>query len=105
MFRKVLLAFGLAVLSMPVGLVYGAENPNGTGPPSQTCQIVNASPGNPSGATGPFYPGNSQNAPGSVFAEPGGVFANGGTGGQSYNRVGAPSQYDVACYQMSQRPH
>lgn len=85
-------------------MVGAASNPSGTGPPNQTCQDINATPSNPSGATGPFYPGNAQNARGSVFAEPGGAFANGGTGGQAYNNAGAPSQYDVACYQMSQKP-
>ena len=102
--RKLLLAIGLAALSLPVVSAYAASNPSGTGPPNQTCQVVNATPSNPGGATGPFYPGQAANAPGSVFAEPGGVFPNGGTGGQAYNRVGAPSQYDVACYQMSQKP-
>jgi len=102
--RRLLLAFAIAVCAMPVVAVNAATNPSGTGRPNQTCQVINATPSNPSGATGPFYPGNSQNAPGSVFAEAGGTFANGGTGGQAYNNAGAPSQYDVACYQMSQKP-
>jgi hypothetical protein len=102
--RKLLLALALAVLALPVGGVYAASNPSGTGQPNQTCQDINASVGTNGGATGPFYPGSSLNAPGSVFAEPGGTFTNGGTGGQAYNAVGAPSQYDVACYQMSQKP-
>lgn len=96
--RKLMLALALAVLALPVGGVYAASNPSGTGPPNQTCQDING------GATGPFSPGGSQNAQGSVFAEPGGTFTNGGTGGQAYNNAGAPSQYDVACYQMSQKP-
>jgi hypothetical protein len=102
--RRLLLAFAIAVCAMPVVAVNAATNPSGTGRPNQTCQDINATVSNPSGATGPFYPGNSQNAPGSVFAEAGGTFANGGTGGQAYNNAGAPSQYDVACYQMSQKP-
>ena len=50
---------------------------------------------------------DSYRSPGSVFNEPGGVnSANGGTGGNAYNsagpdHLGAPSQYDVACYQQS----
>jgi hypothetical protein len=96
---KLLLGCGLAALALPVGVAYAAPNPSGTGIPNQTCQLINNQ-----GATGAFYPGNAQNAPGSVFAEPGGVFLNGGKGGQQYNLVGAPSQYDVACYQMSQKP-
>ena len=100
--KKLLLAFGLAAGALPIATSYAASNPSGTGMPNQTCQIINATVTNPTGATGPFYPGNAPSAQGSVFAEPGGVFANGGTGGQQYNLVGAPSQYDVACYQMSQ---
>jgi hypothetical protein len=102
--RKLVLAIAMAIAALPVAGVYAASNPSGTGPPNQTCQDINATPGNPSGASGPFYPGNAQNARGSVFAEPGGTFTNGGTGGQAYNNAGAPSQYDVACYQMSQKP-
>ena len=102
--RRLLLAFAIAVCALPVIGVNAATNPSGTGPPNQTCQDINATPSNPSGATGPFYPGSSQNARGSVFAEAGGTFTNGGIGGQAYNNVGAPSQYDVACYQMSQKP-
>jgi len=102
--RKLLLALALAAFSLPVGVVYAAPNPSGTGMPNQTCQSINATAGNLSGATGPFYPGSAQSAPGSVFAEPGGVFPNGGKGGQQYNLVGAPSQYDVACYQMLNKP-
>lgn len=108
--RKLMLAFGLVALTLPAGVsaAYAAPNPSGTGPPSQTCQTINMTPSNPdqSGATGPFYPGKAANANGSVFAEPGGPVQNGagGTGGQRYNAVGAPSQYDVACYQQSQKP-
>lgn len=102
--RKLLLAVALVIVALPVGVASAASNPSGTGQPNQTCQDINATSTNPSGATGTFYPGNAQNAQGSVFAEPGGTFTNGGTGGQAYNNAGAPSQYDVACYQMSQKP-
>ena len=101
--RRLVIALGLVALALPVGAVYAAPNPSGTGQPNQTCQLINPS-GSNAGATGPFYPGHAESAQGSVFAEPGGVFPNGGTGGQRYNAVGAPSQYDVACYQMSQKP-
>ena len=103
MARRLLLALTVAALALPVGVAQAASNPSGTGQPNQTCQTVNAAFSS-NGATGPFYPGSAANAPGSVFAEPGGTFANGGTGGTAYNNAGAPSQYDVACYQMSQRP-
>ncbi len=102
--RRILIALALATWSLPVGGAYAAANPSGTGQPNQTCQTINATSTNPTGATGAFYPGNAESASGSVFAEPGGVFVNGGVGGQRYNAVGAPSQYDVACYQMSQKP-
>jgi hypothetical protein len=68
-----------------------AGNPNGTGPPSQSCQDVEASGGT--------TPGHAASSPGSPFNEPGINSKNGGTGGQHYS---AKSQYDVACYQVSQ---
>ena len=68
-----------------------AANPPGTGRPDQTCQLVG-----PGGDTGPQYPGNTSTSPGSVFHET----PPGGTGGNQYNAVGAPSQYDVACFQQ-----
>jgi hypothetical protein len=73
-----------------------ASNPSGTGPPNQSCQSFET-PG-----TGVGAPGNSGTSPGSVFNEPGFGSANGGTGGNAYNTAGAPSQYDVACYQVNQ---
>jgi hypothetical protein len=66
-------------------------NPNGTGPPSQSCQAVEAAGGT--------TPGNAANSPGSPFNEPGINSPNGGTGGAHYS---PSSQYDVACYQVSQ---
>jgi hypothetical protein len=69
-----------------------AANPSGTGPPSQSCQDIEA--------LGGTTPGNSASSPGSPFNEPGINSANGGTGGQHYSES---SQYDVACFQVS--PH
>jgi hypothetical protein len=66
-----------------------AANPPGTGQPSQSCQDLE-----------PNTPGNSANSPGSPFNEPGINSTNGGTGGQHYSES---SQYDVACFEMSQR--
>ena len=74
-----------------------ATNPSGTGPPNQSCQSFE-------GPGGTNAPGNSGTAPGSVFNEPGFGSVNGGTGGNAYNAAGAPSQYDVACFQVNQ-PH
>jgi hypothetical protein len=70
----------------------GASNPSGTGPPSQSCQTLEAAGGT--------TPGHSAASPGSPFNEPGINSQNGGTGGQHYS---PSSQYDVACYQVSQR--
>jgi hypothetical protein len=76
-----------------------APNPSGTGQPNQTCQ-------GPTGIspTNAFAPGHSSSSPGSVFNEPIINSPNGGKGGQQYNAVGAPSQYDVACFQQSSKP-
>ena len=67
-----------------------AGNPSGTGLPSQSCQDIVAGGGT--------EPGNSSSSPGSPFNEPSSTSA-GGTGGQHYNET---SQYDVACFQVSQ---
>ena len=66
-------------------------NPSGTGPPSQSCQNVEAAGG--------MAPGNAANSPGSPFNEPGINSTNGGTGGSHYSQN---SQYDVACFHVSQ---
>lgn len=76
------------------GVALAAPNPSGTGLPNQTCQTIEAQGGT--------VPGKSSASPGSVFNEPILNSPNGGTGGQAYNNAGAPSQYDVACFQVSQ---
>jgi hypothetical protein len=68
-----------------------ASNPSGTGLPNQSCQSIEM--------TGGTTPGNSASSPGSPFNEPGINSPNGGTGGQHYS---PSSQYDVACFQVSQ---
>jgi hypothetical protein len=86
--------------------VASAANPPGTGQPNQTCQnfvvsgSVLATPGQHSGTVVQ----GAANSPGSVFNEPGFGSTSGGTGGITYNNVGAPSQYDVACFQQTQIP-
>lgn len=86
-------AVALGTAATPVALA-GGGNPSGTGPPSQSCQTELMSGGS--------TPGNSANSPGSPFDEPGfGPAPNGGTGGQHYSQS---SQYDVACYQVSNKP-
>jgi hypothetical protein len=70
----------------------GNPSPTGTGPPSQSCQTIEAAGGT--------TPGHAASSPGSPFNEPGINSLNGGTGGQHYSES---SQYDVACYHVS--PH
>lgn len=97
-----LVAVGACLVIFTPGVASAAANPSGTGPPNQTCQNF-AVPGSFALPT----PGNSANSPGSVFNEQGfgnGGTSSGGTGGNAYNAAGAPSQYDVACFQHSQHP-
>jgi hypothetical protein len=69
----------------------GSGNPSGTGPPNQNCQSLESGFGNALPSMG------AGTSPGSVFNEQGVDGSAGGTGGNTYNAVGAPSQYDVAC--------
>jgi hypothetical protein len=78
----------------PAGLALATGNPAGQGPPNQDCvSIVN------SGGTEPGN-GHAFTSPGSPFNEAD-LGGTGGKGGLAYDRAGAPSQYDVACYQAS----
>jgi hypothetical protein len=79
----------------PTAALAGSGNPNGTGQPGQSCQDVVAGGGTePSGNSG-----GAVTSPGSPFNEPSST-SSGGTGGAHYNATN--SQYDVACYQVSQ---
>jgi hypothetical protein len=73
-----------------------AANPSGTGQPSQTCLS----------STAATEPGNAANAPGSAFNEnggiAGGVYAGNGQTLSTPANGHAVSQYDVACFQVSQ---
>ncbi len=98
------LALGLVlagVLAVGGGSVaLAASNPNGTGQPSQTCLS----------STAPTEPGNAAAAPGSAFNEdPGGtagaVYAGNGVSATTPANAAAVSQYDVACYQVSNSGH
>jgi hypothetical protein len=92
------------VCALAAAGAFAAANPNGTGEPSQSC-------GSPSASTMPGG-GNSSISSGSPFqgASSAGVYANGpGTGGPGtatgtghITNLNAVSQYDVACYQVSQ---
>lgn len=74
-----------------------APNPSGTGQPSQTCLS----------STAPAEPGGSAAARGSAFNETGpgtagAVYAGNGVSATTAGSPNAVSQYDVACYQVSQ---
>jgi hypothetical protein len=84
------IATSVALAAIGSAAAFAAGNPNGTGPPSQSCQDIEAAGGT--------TPGHSASSPGSPFNEPGINSQNGGTGGQNYSEK---SQYDVACYHVS----
>ena len=71
-----------------VGGVFASNSPNGTGQPSQSCQEQTSSP-------------NGFNTQG--FAQAESVYAGSpGTPSLANGNSRAVSQYDVACYQVSQ---
>ena len=94
---KRLIAAGLitaALVVPPAASAFAAGNPSGTGQPSQTCLS----------STAPNEPGNASTAPGSAFNENGGTAGSVYAGQQPQNskNSNSVSQYDVACYQVSQ---
>lgn len=89
-----------AVFGSTGGTALAAANPNGTGQPSQTCLS----------STAPTEPGKAASAPGSAFNETGPgkagtVYAGNGVSATTAKSGAAVSQYDVACYQVSQTRH
>lgn len=66
---------------------------NAFGQPGQSCQQING------GNTGPSYPGNTPNAPGSAFNETNGIAGSvyAGNQPQSARNTASVAQYDVAC--------
>ncbi|MDP9329938.1 MAG: hypothetical protein M3P11_04765 [Actinomycetota bacterium] len=97
--RKLLIATGVVVMLVTAaGPAFAATNPNGSGQP---VAIDCTDPG----ATG--SPGLSSSAPGSAFNEdPGGVagavYAGNGANTTTPANAAAVSQYDIACYQVTQ---
>jgi hypothetical protein len=83
------LAIGLIVSSLLFGSASAAlaANPHGggsTGQPNVECEdFVGATPGHSASAGGSAFNGD-------------------GTGHDAYEAAGAPSQYDVACFQQAQ---
>jgi hypothetical protein len=95
MTKQTLAKAGLISLlaAAPAGLALAAANPSGHGQPGQDCvSIVIA---------GGTEPGHAASSLGSPFNEAALTGGPGGKGGQAYDAAGAPSQYDVACYQVS----
>src|SRR5262245_26154821 len=95
--QRGLLASLLVGVLMAPGVASAAANPAGTGQPSQSCLSQ----------TAPNEPGRSPSARGSAFNEnggiAGGVYAGSpGTPSAANGSSKAVSQYDVACYQVSQ---
>jgi hypothetical protein len=84
------LVFGAALL-VPAGAAMAAANPSGTGLPSQSCEDIEVNGGT--------APGHAAASPGSAFNEEGLDSQDGGIAGQHYTET---SQYDVACFQVSQ---
>jgi hypothetical protein len=89
----------LFVPGLHTALAASNPSPTGTGQPSQGCLSQTAL----------MEPGNAASARGSAFNENGGiagsVYANpGSTGGTSSGNTHVVSQYDVACYQVSNKP-
>ena len=88
----------VAVLALALMSSSGAfaASPGTAGQPSQTCLS----------STAPMEPGGSASAPGSAFNENGGtagsVYAGNGANTNTPANSSAVSQYDVACYQVSQ---
>lgn len=94
--RGLLAALMVGVLVAP-GVASAAANPSGTGQPSQSCLSQ----------TAPTEPGGAASSRGSAFNEnggiAGGVYAgSAGTPSAANGSSNAVSQYDVACYQLSQ---
>jgi hypothetical protein len=91
---KKLMVLAATVFALGAAPALGAGNPSGTGQPSQTC----------GSSTAPSAPGNAASAPGSAFNENGGIAGSmyAGSQPQNSNNPKSVSQYDVACFQVSQ---
>jgi hypothetical protein len=78
------------VLVLGSSSVARAGNPPGTGQPNQSCQTSTTTPGNASSAPGSAF--NPNGTAGTHYA---------GTQPQNSNNPNSVSQYDVACFQLS----
>jgi hypothetical protein len=96
--RLLIMAAVVCAFALATAGAFAASNPNGTGQPSQTCLS----------STAPNEPGHAASASGSAFNETrpgtaGTVYAGNGISATKAGSPNAVSQYDVACYQVSQR--
>lgn len=93
MVRKVVLAITASTaLALSGGtLALAAANPSGTGQPNQSCQAQPASPGNAANTSAAAFNPNGTAA--THYA---------GTQPQNSKNPSSVSQYDVACFQVSQ---
>jgi hypothetical protein len=88
-----ILSVSAAMVSISAAPVFASGNPSGTGQPSQTCLS----------STALQEPGHAASAPGSAFNENGGVAGSvyAGTQPQNSKNPKSVSQYDVACFHVS----
>lgn len=84
------LLLALLVVVIPTSSILAA-NPVGTGQPNQSCQDVGVTPGRAASAPGSAF--NTSGTAGMVYA---------GQQPQNSNNPNSVSQYDVACFQVSQ---
>jgi hypothetical protein len=96
--RKLLTgAVAAALLATGAASASAASNPSGKGQPSQTCLSSTAlsEPGRAAGAKGSAF---NETGPGTA----GVVYAGNGVSATHAGSTNAVSQYDVACFQVSQ---
>ncbi len=70
-----------------------AASPGTMGQPNQSCQVTTVTPGHAASAPGSAF--NTQGKAGTVYA---------GQQPQNSNNLKSVSQYDVACFQNTNRP-
>ena len=87
---SVLLVLVALLLVIPMGTAFAA-NPPGTGQPNQSCEDTGVTPGRAVSAPGSAF--NPDGVSGAVYA---------GEQPQNSKNPNSVSQYDVACFQVSQ---
>jgi len=89
--RRLIAVLGTAVALVVAAPAVGARNPSGTGQPSQSCQAEPTGPAGITSTTNGF-------ATKAVTVYAGSL----GTPSLAHGNARAVSQYDVACFQVSQ---